>query len=724
MRFIILNTRYILLTCIICMCSLGYGQLSRPGNPIPLNYKGSKQLEIYDIQIPKELVAKTMEETIHPWLKQAGSGLMINVDFDIHKTGIWDTLLDGTKLWRAGFRVKGASAISIVFEPYKVNKGVSVFLYDYNQQKVLGAFTDMNNKSNGILATAPLFNDMVIVEVQVPHYLDHEGSIMITKIGCDLQVNNITTALKDGYFGLSGGCNEDINCYDNPVYQQLKYSVVRIIYAGVSRCTGSLVNNMQQDGRNYVITAEHCISDEETANSSVFYFDYESPFCEGPDGNSSMSLSGATIRAKGTNIDFVLLELLEPLPFYYHPYYAGWDVTDNQPLSGISIHHPQGDVKKIAFENDPLTTATFSSAYITNSHWRVSRWESGTTEQGSSGGAFFDQNNRIVGTLTGGQAQCGNPVNDFFQKMSYSWDYYPENTRQLKYWLDPLGGDPYFIDGFDPYEEFWKSGDTLTNIQETEMLVVEENGLSWGYLSGHNSDYLTQFAEQYTTEEKKSLFGVLLNISHNYIASASSHLVLKVWQGATTPETIIYEKDVPLPDLMEGTVNLVELNSAVSVSDTFYVGYELYYDSPQDTFALWMAENRAPQQENTAFVFDGTVWWPLDDYTSGAIYSSFDIKPVVYDTEPVPEPEDNVESLIQVYPNPLSDECWIKFREMTAGSVKLKLYNLSGQLIYEEVFPPYQTLIHLRTRSLSTGVYILKIVTDEGTGNAKLIIIK
>jgi hypothetical protein len=54
-----------------------------------------------------------------------------------------------------------------------------------------------------------------------------------------------------------------------------------------------------------------------------------------------------------------------------------------------------------------------------------------------------------VGTLTGGQASCSFPYNDYFTRFDYAWDYYPEPARQLRHWLDPdntgvmtLGGMP------------------------------------------------------------------------------------------------------------------------------------------------------------------------------------------------------------------------------------------------------------------------------------------
>jgi hypothetical protein len=239
-------------------------------------------------------------------------------------------------------------------------------------------------------------------------------------------------------------------CSIDPVVGTVKNSVVRIVYKGHERCTGTLVNTVQNHKINYILTAGHCFTTEEDANTAVFYFEYESPSCDGPDGDATKSLSGATIRSRSSDVDFALLELLEPIPVSYHPYYAGWDNSGMAPQSAFVIHHPLGDVKKIAEDQDPLTIATFGNRYDPKTHWLVDKWESGTTEPGSSGAPLFDRNGLLQGTLTGGLADCEDPSNDYFQMFSHSWSDYPEPERQLAIWLDPLKTKRKSLAGYDP----------------------------------------------------------------------------------------------------------------------------------------------------------------------------------------------------------------------------------------------------------------------------------
>ena len=203
------------------------------------------------------------------------------------------------------------------------------------------------------------------------------------------------------------------------------------------------------------------------SSTTVFYFNYESPVCDGNGGNPNYSISGATLLSTGDtletmqnpdvdSIDFALLELSLAPPDSFLPYFAGWSRSTNLPSSTATIHHPSADVKKISVDNDPPGSGvlepelSYTKSLVAGSFWRVLEWDAGTTEGGSSGCPLFNQNQHIVGTLTGGQAICGNPINDDFTRFDYAWDYYPDSIRQLKYWLDPGNTGVTSLNGFDP----------------------------------------------------------------------------------------------------------------------------------------------------------------------------------------------------------------------------------------------------------------------------------
>ena len=73
------------------------------------------------------------------------------------------------------------------------------------------------------------------------------------------------------------------------------------------------------------------ITDNNDAAKSIFVFGYESPWCDGPDGRVTHSISGSLLKATNINIDFSLVELTSFPPVTYKPYFAGWDVTGAIP---------------------------------------------------------------------------------------------------------------------------------------------------------------------------------------------------------------------------------------------------------------------------------------------------------------------------------------------------------------------------------------------------------
>ena len=387
--------------------------------------------------------------------------------FDIYITpqiaGTWDTLENNDKIWRLKFRSKGAYSIHFLLTPFKLPDGVKLYFYNKNKSAVLGAITSKNNKKSKRLPINLIPGDEVTAELYVPFYVNPE-TIELTFAKVFHAYKNVISwtkfsDLKDGAFGSSGSCNVDVVCPENAGWENETNSVVRIVMNN-SLCSGALLNNTAEDGTPYILTANHCIG--QPYSDWIFNFKYEVDQCGSttdpyPNFYDIPSVSGCVLRATAgdgagggaDNLDFCLVEMSQVPPASYTPYYAGWDHSGNTPSNTRGIHHPSGDVKKFCIDNDPPTVSSYPG-YDSNTHWRIAVWDLGVTEGGSSGSPLFDQNHRVIGDLTGGQAACGNPINDYYQMFSYSWDAYSDPQSQLKYWLDPTNSGVDYIDGFDP----------------------------------------------------------------------------------------------------------------------------------------------------------------------------------------------------------------------------------------------------------------------------------
>jgi len=121
------------------------------------------------------------------------------------------------------------------------------------------------------------------------------------------------------------------------------------------------------------------------------------------------------------HLDFALLELSVVPPEIYHPYYAGWDRVQEYLDTSVCIHHPAGDVKKISKDYDTLGLGSFTG-YDSHKHWQIKEWDEGTTEGGSSGSGLFTVEGLLIGTLSGGEADCD------YISMTYSVNFTTNGT--------------------------------------------------------------------------------------------------------------------------------------------------------------------------------------------------------------------------------------------------------------------------------------------------------
>ena len=129
------------------------------------------------------------------------------------------------------------------------------------------------------------------------------------------------------------------------------------------------------------------------------------------------------------------------IPDSYRVYYNGWDRSDAIPNSGVSIHHPAGDAKKLSVYNGNVMTSTWrtqEAAGGPDAHFFF-HFTKGETEGGSSGSSLWNEDKLVVGTLTGGGGRCQSGTN-FYGRLQYHWDKYKKDgdaTTQMATFLDP-----------------------------------------------------------------------------------------------------------------------------------------------------------------------------------------------------------------------------------------------------------------------------------------------
>ena len=457
-----------------------HGQVEFPGKPLGINSHLKAASVIYTLPPPDPLeIAALRESNRDNIAKPLRFAIVRQVNLNPETHGSWSQEGD-LRVWRVHLISPGAYSLGAVFGTYKLEPGVKLFVYDPGMVRTKGAFTSGNNKSSGRLSVGHIPGQELLIEMQVPLDLAHYGDLELESLSHAFLDLEHRSSLADcpGDFGCSQACEIDVNCTEGDDWWRVKPSVVRLYIEKSSffeYCTGVLVNNTAYDGTPYILTAEHCIGTGLQAQRTLFQFNYQSAECFGEDGPLNMSIYESNLLSVGDSVDFSLVRLsLEP-PADYDVYYAGWDRSDFQTTPGTTIHHPNGDVKKISFDEQfpsiPVQPADVPSGDLEDYHyfsyWWVKKWDIGTTEGGSSGGPLFNAAGRVIGTLSGGLARCGdsigyNPVtdriiynnifnhDDYFTRFGMAWDYEQEKGNELAQWLDPLGDGVGTLGGYSP----------------------------------------------------------------------------------------------------------------------------------------------------------------------------------------------------------------------------------------------------------------------------------
>jgi hypothetical protein len=388
---------------------------------------------------------------------------------DVLVDGVW-TEEDGWDVWRLEIAVPGAPGIGVYFDRFHIPVGGELRLRTpdgaFSRSYLTGPHGPEENDPHGTWLSDELPGDAALIEYRQP-------------IGCtgtpELGISGLAYYFRflyfEGEYNLAGdpergseACQVDINCPEGQDWQCQRDAVVRLsitMQGATYLCSGAMVNNAEQDCRQLLLSSHHCADAMGAGDWALMKvrYTYEYFECDGTSSFNSRQKTGVLPLTSSDDMvngsidgsDFLLMEVEDAIAADWNPFYAGWDATGVTSPSGVGIHHPSGDRKKISTYTQQLSS---SNAYAPGAHWRVvwaaTETNHGVTEGGSSGSPIFNPARRIVGTLTGGSSMCATPTApDFYGKFSYHWD--GNNpipvAERLKAFLDPANSGLEVLDG-------------------------------------------------------------------------------------------------------------------------------------------------------------------------------------------------------------------------------------------------------------------------------------
>lgn len=487
--------------CLLCCITLVQAQISFGGAPVMT----SQSHRVVEIVPPFN--AQDLRSAGH-WHQVDDEaplivGRMLPLSGDFYQQATYE-VVQGRSVYHLELTAPDAQGLSLSFEELALQPGDRLYLFDPARKQVLGAFTSESNPDGGIFGTNPIAGNSLVIQYEPAGAL---ADIRLKQLGYFFE--SVAAPQNISGEGASGVCNVNVNCPEGADMQDVKNGIAQIVVVldgNIGFCSGTLVNNTSEDWRPLIMTAYHCTfakspltgeimnATEEDFRQWVFNFHFERPECANNQwiGEKAYSISGAKRLAAvpmDHGSDALLVETLTPIPDYYRVYYNGWDRSGTLEPTAKGLHHPSGDVMKISTITEPLKNGTWltdDNAGARDAHFavRYAKTENGhcVTEGGSSGSGLFNNKGLLIGTLSGGAAECNKGINalNMYGKLSEHWARSTQDNSQqlqpLAKILDPKGdGTAMTLHGA------YKPGATLI-APVTKLQGVYQDGqvaLSW-----------------------------------------------------------------------------------------------------------------------------------------------------------------------------------------------------------------------------------------------------
>ncbi|KAG0279920.1 hypothetical protein BGZ96_001770 [Linnemannia gamsii] len=291
-------------------------------------------------------------------------------------------------VWQLEIQSKSALSLNLIFSDFRLPPRAEFYIS--SRTHLLGAFTaEVNNKADRVFATAPLKGDRLLLELYLPRpdfiqgtrpslqlsHVIHGYKPTLLAASSDLTAKGLR--MGDGSIAphtrrrrrqsefreqtsyanplstwdqhsvsmgqeeedgpvraMSGKCNIDVACHQNEYYDQARSVGAILSEYNQKYCSGALVNNVRQDGRQLFLTANHCSGFADTSAHLVM-FNHEKIQCGSSpeDVNEHDTAMGLIKLGSYLDSDYTLYEIVENIPDAYNLFLSGWSASTDAPTS-------------------------------------------------------------------------------------------------------------------------------------------------------------------------------------------------------------------------------------------------------------------------------------------------------------------------------------------------------------------------------------------------------
>ena len=172
-------------------------------------------------------------------------------------------IVGNNRVWRLEINSAGAFAISIEFNSFFIDNESQLYIYSSDKKMIRGAYTNLNNNSKNIFSTPLIEGDQIVIEFN-SSLGEINSNLIISKI-----IHDYRDILNFNNTDRNRTCGINVSCSDADLYED-QINATSWLDMGGAICTGSMLNNVEQDLTPYYITAWHCIEDQTPSTFRFF----------------------------------------------------------------------------------------------------------------------------------------------------------------------------------------------------------------------------------------------------------------------------------------------------------------------------------------------------------------------------------------------------------------------------------------------------------------------
>lgn len=262
------------------------------------------------------------------------------------QNGQWVTI-NGIDVWRLKIIVNNALNTGIHLDNFNLSPSAKFYIMNGDSTILKGPYVKEAYNETTQLGTFPMTGNSF--------YL-----LLYDSVASNISQNNLTVVQVIGGYQAVGEdeppasvinglnplrCINSVRCYAD--WMITARAVARWVNGEGGQCSGTLLNNENQNGISYFHSAAHCLpANRNLLVRAAFQFQFWQTGCNSGVNQPWIEFNGATLlhETSTSNGDAAFMELRNGPGVGDAPTYAGWSRSNTNPVAGNSgiLHHPRG----------------------------------------------------------------------------------------------------------------------------------------------------------------------------------------------------------------------------------------------------------------------------------------------------------------------------------------------------------------------------------------------